>query len=214
MQHDTIPQVGLVLDPLTRTGGRVGAAYSGCADRLPSRSPALGPRARPKGWLAPPPPSSALLPTLSNATELPRRQGDRKFARALPKFAFRFPANLSQAAWTIPLSGREASPPLNLIPLESRRWLLLAAPLSVARDTRRERDARARACAPLLHSPPQFRAGYARRVKGVTERVFRFFSFFSRERSRGHRKTRCNARKWRNQRPCRPLLAKQAARSF
>ena len=66
----------------------------------------------------------------------------RKFPRARRNPAFRFPANLTQAADANPAE-LSPSPPRPPGPNPPSPRAVLAAPLSVTRDTRRERDARA-----------------------------------------------------------------------
>jgi len=114
----------------TRVGGWV--LRSGCADPVPARSPAQGPRARPKGRLPPPLPG-ALFPALPSASDC--RAEAREFQQALPKPASRFPASL--AGWAGRFRPRSSPPsPLGPNPLSTRA--VPAAPLSVTRDTRRE----------------------------------------------------------------------------
>ena len=101
------------------------------ADPVPDRSPLiarLGAPSPPEGP-ASAPPSGALLPTLSNAIDLPRRQRmSRECRRARRNPAFRFPANLAQAAHTNPavLSPLPPLVPLDLIdpPRLAPSWLL------------------------------------------------------------------------------------------
>jgi hypothetical protein len=120
----------------TRVGGWV--LRSGCADPVPARSPAQGPRARPKG--RPPPPLRApSSPALPNASDCRAdKRGSSRTRRNLPSDSL----NLTQA-------GRHASaalilpppPPLGTSPpLDSRR-----TGCSAERDPRHAKGRGARA---------------------------------------------------------------------
>ena len=124
------------------------------ADPVPDRSPLiarLGAPSPPEGP-ASAPPSGALLPTLhvSNAIDLParRQRMSRECRRArrnpVPSDSLRI-SRLSRAGGPHE-SGRALPPPPPRPPGPYRTpstRAVLAAPLSVTRDTRRERDARA-----------------------------------------------------------------------